>query len=119
MRKLTDYQFRFILVNFFKKEEGIAWRIIACNLLEYGRAIYAGEKCVWDGGIGNFIRTEKAEGYHGCLLYSFDLESFLKSEYFLTERSIFVSQAVTRLKEFKPNPINEFIIQEFKDIDEL
>lgn len=34
------------------------------------------------GGIGNFIETKEVENSFGCLLYEFDLEYFLSSEWY-------------------------------------
>jgi hypothetical protein len=79
MKKLTDYQKEFLLTYFFKNEVYPNWKNIATKLLENGSCIVAGERCIWHGGIGNFIKTKVANNAIGCLLYEFDLEYFLSS----------------------------------------
>jgi hypothetical protein len=39
---------------------------------------------LFDSGIGNFIKTTKADDVFGCLKYSFNLEYFMTSELFKT-----------------------------------
>ncbi len=82
MRNLSVYQKEFLLKYFFKNEEYVGWRGIAESLLESGECVVAGNKCIWVRGVGNFIKTSEAEGFFGCLQYSFDLELFLSSEWF-------------------------------------
>jgi hypothetical protein len=78
---LTLKQQEFLL-EFFKNEYA-GWRNIATILLTSGECTVAGEKCIWRGGVGNFIKTEIAEGYFGCLKYTFNLKEFISSQYFL------------------------------------
>lgn len=80
--KLTYNQQQFILEEFFKNDGFIWWREIALKLLEKGTCIVAGDKCIWNGGVGNFIKTETSEDAIGCLVYNFDLYYFLSSEWF-------------------------------------
>lgn len=79
MKKLTNYQKEFILNYFFKDDKHIGWRNIGTTLLEDGECVVAGTECIWVGGIGNFIKTEKAKNLVDCLLYKFDLKEFLRS----------------------------------------
>ena len=72
-----------IFKYFFKNESYAGWKNIANSLLETGECVVAGDKCIWIGGIGNFIKTETAEGYFGCIKYIFDLNNFLSSCWFI------------------------------------
>ena len=82
MRELTQHQKDFFLNNFFKNNEYAGWKNIATALLETGTCIVPGEYCIWIGGIGNFIKTERERGAFDCLLYTFDLEYFMTSEWY-------------------------------------
>jgi hypothetical protein len=79
---LTDYQKEFILKHFFINEKYPGWKSIATALLEKGNCIVAGEKCIWIGGIGNFVKTKVHEEAIGCLLYTFNLNEFLSSKWY-------------------------------------
>lgn len=79
---MTEYQKNFLLDYFFKNEEYAGWKNIALALLVDGQCVVAGGSCIWTGGIGNFIKTEEAEDFIGCVKYIFDLETFLTSEWF-------------------------------------
>ena len=79
---LTEQQTEYLLENFFKNENFAGWKNIAKTLLEKGKCVVAGEYCIWDSYIGNFIETKKAFDFFGCLEYHFNLETFLKSEWF-------------------------------------
>lgn len=79
---LTEEQTKHILENFFKNDNFTGWKEIGKKLIESGKCVVAGEKCIWNGGISNFITTKKADGFFGCLEYTFKLETFLKSEWF-------------------------------------
>ena len=72
----------FMLENFFENEKHAGGRNIAIKLLTGGHCIVAGDSCIWNGGVGNFIYTSDVENAVGCLLYNFDLEAFLKSDWF-------------------------------------
>lgn len=82
MRQLTQIQKEFLLDYFFKDERFAGWKNIATKLLEKGRCIVAGTDCIWNGGIGNFIKLSLAENTYGCLLYEFDLDNFLSSKFY-------------------------------------
>jgi len=80
--KLTDLQRDYIINNFFDDSLYPGAISIGNKLLLSGECVVAGEKCIWEGEISNFIKTEKAEGFFGCLLYKFDIETFLSSTFF-------------------------------------
>lgn len=82
MKTLTENQINFLLEYFFKTEKFAGWKSIATKLLNTGNCIVAGKKPIWIGGIGNFIKTKEAENAIDCLLYEFDLEYFLSSEWY-------------------------------------
>lgn len=82
MKILSIHQRNFLLENFFKNEKFPGWRNIANNLLDNGKCIVAGDKCIWNGGIGNWITTNNAKDAYNCLEYSFNLQEFMKSEWF-------------------------------------
>ena len=79
---LTEEQTEYILENYFKNDNFAGWKSIGKELIESGKCVVAGEKCIWVGGVGNFIETKKADDFFGCLEYTFNLEPFLKSEFF-------------------------------------
>ena len=56
MKKLTEHQINFLL-KFFENKEYSGWKNIATKLIETGSCIVAGDKCIWNGGIGNFIKN--------------------------------------------------------------
>jgi hypothetical protein len=109
-RKLTDYQKEFLLEYFFLNEKYAGWKNIASTLIEAGTCIVAGNECIWKGGIGNFIKIEEAKHTVGCVLYIFDLEYFLSSEWY-KEIS---NQYILLLSDKKRN-----IIQEYEEITNL
>jgi hypothetical protein len=106
MKNLTDNQINFLLEYFFENEKYAGWKNIATELLKNGSCIVAGTECIWIGGIGNFIKTEKAEKYIGCILYTFDLEYFLSSEYYKEISNNYILNNVEIIKE-KGQIINE------------
>lgn len=81
-RKLTEYQKEFILNKFFKSLPVPGWINIARKLLDTGKCIVPGDRCIWIGGIGNYISTKEAENAIDCLLYELDLDLFLSSDWF-------------------------------------
>jgi hypothetical protein len=101
MRKLTDYQKKFLLEQFFKNEKYAGWKGIATHLLEQGRCVVAGDKCIWIGGIGNFIKTTDKKGFIDCIEYTFDLEAFLKSEWFRTTKQVELDTLLIAKKEIE------------------
>lgn len=93
MINLNEVQKEFILDTFFKNDDYFGWNNIATLLIEKGKCVVAGTECIWDGGIGNFIKTETSNDYIDCLIYKFDLEEFLHSNWFMEINSYAVDQA--------------------------
>ena len=81
-KELTEHQMEFILLNFFHSYEHPGWRNIATKLIEHEECIVAGTECIWMGGIGNFISVSNSNNLVGCMLYEFDLKSFIGSKWF-------------------------------------
>jgi hypothetical protein len=81
-KKLTPHQMDFIVDNFFESKQHAGSREIAIRLIDQGKCIVAGDKCIWQGGVGNFIKTNPEPRAFGCCEYSFDLEKFLESAFF-------------------------------------
>lgn len=102
-RKLTYRQKEFLLENFFSvaSKEFPGWQSTALALLDKGQAIVAGNECIWQGGIGNFIETKRAEFFIDCLEYKFDLESFLKSGFFKKTKKTAVYKLTKKIKKFE------------------
>jgi len=82
MRKLTENQILFLLDIFFANPNLPAWASIGRELLTKGKCIVAGTDQLWLAGIGNFINTENAPDAIGCSLLTFDLESFLQTNFY-------------------------------------
>jgi hypothetical protein len=108
--KIITFHQRQFLLTFFTNEEFAGYRNVAEKLLNTGQCIVAGKDCIWKGGIGNFIKTSNAEDAIDCLLYKFDLEYFLSSEWYKERRQNFLSMLENELKELK---------QKVEDINEL
>lgn len=68
-KPLINYQREFLLEYFFKNESCPGWRDIAIKLLNTGQCIVPGKDKLWQGGIGNFIKTSIEPDMIGCLLY--------------------------------------------------
>lgn len=101
MKQLTEYQKEFILKNFFISDQYPGSKEIGLKLLEKGECIVAGNECIWVGGIGDFIEIEKTDKYIGCVLYKFDLELFLNSEYYREIRNKYHSILSNKLREIE------------------
>lgn len=101
-KQLINYQKEFILNHFFKDERYSGWYNIGKLLLENGECVVAGDKCIWHGGIGNFIKVREADKqYVNCSLYKFDLEEFLNSEWYKEVSSIHLSNLLDDINELK------------------
>jgi hypothetical protein len=109
MKVLTFHQREFLL-TFFVNPEFNGWRNISEKLLNTGQCIVAGKECIWKGGVGNFIKTSDAENAVDCLLYKFDLEYFLSSEWYKERRLNLLSMLESDLKDLK---------ERIEDISEL
>ena len=56
---LTESQKKFLLSTFFESDKYPGSRSIGDKLLTNGKVIVAGDRCIWIGGIGNFIQTKE------------------------------------------------------------
>jgi hypothetical protein len=101
MKALTENQKNFLLEYFFKLEEFAGWKNIATELLNSGHCIVAGKNCIWRGGIGNFIKTKNAENGIDCLLYEFDLEHFLSSEWYKEISNLYIAMLSNKKKQIE------------------
>ena len=97
MKILTAYQKNFLLRSFFKNEKYPGWCNIGTKLLETGQCIVARNECIWNGGIGNFIKTEVPKDFVGCTLYKFDLEYFLSSKWYMENRDNYLEVITNKI----------------------
>lgn len=114
---LTEAQKKFLLKIFeintdTNKLPG--WKGIAENLINHGGCIVAGEKSIWHGGIGNFINTSHAEGTIGCLMYKFDANYFMTSEWY--KELLQVHKQALKLEIEKQQAILTELTQELLDL---
>jgi len=103
MNILTDTQIEFIL-TFFKNTSYHGWKEIATKLLKNDYCIVAGTINIWKGGVGNFVKVTPSDDFFGCVKYTFDLKSFLSSNYF---KDVIESKLID-VKEEIENKKNEF-----------
>lgn len=101
MKKLTENQKNFLLEYFFKNERYAGWRNIASVLLEHGTCIVAGTERIWRGGIGNYIKVEKADDLIDCSKYTFELDSLLISEWYKGIKDDYVAILAGKKKEIE------------------
>jgi hypothetical protein len=99
MRKLNGVQVDFLIQSFFKHIDYVGSMRIGKKLIETGKCIVAGNELIWKGGIGNFIKTSEAENAVDCLLYEFDLEDFLTSEYFKEVKGAYCENMEKKIRE--------------------
>lgn len=99
MKILTKIQRDVLKFYFFKDENFPNWESIANKLLESGRAIVAGNKNIWVGGIGNFISISPAVDAVDCSQYKFDLDSFLKSKWFEEWKNLYIDDLKEEIQE--------------------
>ena len=116
MRRLTENQIN-VLLPFFKDEGYPGWKTIALNLIKNGNTIVAGNECIWKGGIGNFIRTEKSKNLDDCLEYYFDLEVFLSSVMFQEYKIALINDSIKEVIKIKEKLIE--IKQKYDEINIL
>lgn len=90
MKEITNNQKEFLLEMFFKNELYPGWKNIGEKLIMYGYCVVPGDKCIWCGGIGNFIELEPAEDFVGCIKYKFDLSVFTKSEWYKEIKNLYL-----------------------------
>lgn len=86
--EINENQIQFLL-NFFVGQEIKRYELseevierIARKLIIEGKCIVAGNKRLWAGGVGNFIKTEEHDDYIGCLVHEFHIKEFLDSKFF-------------------------------------
>lgn len=107
--KLTKNQKHFILENFFKLNSVPGWYHIASNLIENGNCIVAGNGNIWYGGIGNFIKNKSAENAIDCSHLFFDLDEFLKSDYFKDTKQYHVNDLIEQQRKLE-SQLNELYL---------
>jgi hypothetical protein len=100
MKTLTENQINFLLEYFFT-EPHPGCKNIAIELINKGTCVVAGDNCIWCGGIGNFIKTKKADNAVGCLLYQFDLDYFLSSEWFKSIHNGYIAMLSDKKREIE------------------
>lgn len=89
---LTESQKKFILSTFFESDKYPGSRSIGEALITNGKVIVAGDKCIWIGGIGNFIQTKETTEAIGCIEYNFDLDTFLSSNWFKEMKDLHIKE---------------------------
>lgn len=100
--KLTEYQKTFLIDKFFKLNDSfIYWQNIANKLIDDGECIATGDKCIWVGGIGNFIRISKPNNLVGCIKYEFKFDEFINSEYFRVVSSQYTNNLDDTINKLK------------------
>ena len=104
-RELTQIQKDWILNTFF-----IPWeyeypgvRNIANALIESGVCYVPGDECIFEGHVGNFIRTSIDNNCVGCLKYEFDLDYFMNSEYFKEAKTKYCDDLYQDIEEMNNN----------------
>ena len=81
MKHFTENQMEFLL-TFFENNKYPGSKEIGAKLIKKGRCIVAGNTMLWQGGIGNFIKTKETDEAVGCLEYTMDINEFIHSELF-------------------------------------
>lgn len=81
--KITNTNKDFILDNYFYNPQFAGWKNIAEKLIDQGSCVVAGDTRIWVGGIGNFIDYSTPDNFLECTKYSFDLDAFLRSNWFM------------------------------------
>ena len=114
---LTYKQREFLLHNFFKNESYPGWRDIATKLLDNGYCVVAGDSCIWQGEIGNFITTKESDLFIKCLEYFFDLNKFLSSKWFKSFYQFHLDELVLEKKQAENKVLT--ITDTIKELDEL
>ena len=110
MRNLTAFQKNFILNTFFVRNDYDGWKNLGTKLIEKGECIVAGRTKIFNGGVGNFIKTEESEDYVDCIKYKFDLEEFLSSQLYKHTKESYLENLNDRLASLE---------SEIKEVSEL
>lgn len=110
VNKLTEFQIKFLLKNFFKREDIAGWETIATNLIMKGECIVAGTKRIWCGGVGNFIDFKPYPDAYECTIMTFRKDEFFNSVFFKDK----LQYSITKLrKEY------EAMALDINDLEEL
>jgi hypothetical protein len=93
-----------LILKFFERDINTdrypGWKGIAENLINHGGCIVPGDKCIWQGGIGNFIKLSEPEiAAIGCLMYKFDAQYFLTSEMYKYAKEYRLQEIKASLKK--------------------
>lgn len=107
--KLTENQKQFLIERFFKhnvttKDYRISFlEDVTKSLLEQGVCIVSGStyEPIWRGGIGNFIKVRNAENAIGCVQYTFNLEEFISSPYYVETKEAYLNPLKQKLNEIE------------------
>lgn len=104
-RELTQIQKDWILNTFFE-----SWTVrypgainIGRTLIESGICYVPGNECIFEGHVGNFIRTSIDNNCVGCLKYEFDLDYFMNSEYFKEAKTKYCDDLYQDIEEMNNN----------------
>lgn len=113
---MNKAQKKFLLEYFFKNERYAGWRNIAEALVDKGECVVAGDKNIWIGGIGNFIKVVKADGYIDCVKYTFDIDNFKKSKLYIDTRKHYLDKIKEEINVIKSSLDDK--IRELSEISE-
>ena len=108
MTTLTENQIDFILKKYFEPHlNKYAGAVnIGRKLLTQDSVIVAGNDCIFNGSIGNFITTKKAENFVDCLEYTLDIYTLRTSKIFLSDWDIEFQRLTTELNSIKEKIID-------------
>ena len=102
-RELTQIQKDWILDTFFEP-----WTIrypgarnIGEKLIENGVCFVAGNECIFEYYVGNFIKTESNDISDGCLKYTRDLDYFMDSAYFKEVKTAYCDNLYNDISDMK------------------
>jgi hypothetical protein len=100
---LTQNQIDFIVNKYFAphKDKYAGAVNIGRKLLTQETVIVAGNDCIFNGGIGNFINTRKAENFVDCLEYKLDLYALRTSKMFFADWEDEFGRLTTELETTK------------------
>ena len=118
MKTLTDNQFTFLLDTFFVTHEFAGCRNIGEKLLKNGRCIVAGDGTnLWCGGIGNYIETGETDEAVDCVLLTFDLDVFLKSQLYVQTKAAYMEDLGRQRKDADDK--HKAAILRYNEVDSL
>lgn len=96
---LTQNQIQYFIKHFFLPNDYAGAESIAKGLLTRGTSLVAGTKCIWTGGVGNFIKIKPFDGAYQISEYVFDLEGFLSSSWVQDITKSYYDEVFVNLKE--------------------